>query len=102
MIKVKIEIFTAATLVLSCEAGFSHVWAENCRDIPEGRFRFECRLKAHPGLAELRQKCYNEALAMGLPLGEGHQNQTGVGAGPIRDYVKSCMQRATFAARKNR
>lgn len=91
------KIAAAAAVLFS--AGISDAHAQNCRDLPQGQSRWQCAVKRHPHLAVVRQKCYDEAKAMGLgaTMGEGHQNKPGVGVGGIADYTRGCIHR-TIAA----
>lgn len=99
MITTIAKIAVVATVAMSLEAGIRDAHAQNCRDIPDGPFRYQCRLKKHPGLDAIRDKCFDEARAMDFHAGEGHQNQVGVGVGPIANYVRACIRRATSGGR---
>ena len=61
--------------------------AENCMTYPPGPERFACASATHPGLADKRERCKQEAEGMGL---HPAHNMDGLS---FRNYVMACMRR---------
>jgi hypothetical protein len=62
--------------------------AEDCKQYPQGPFRFECASRNHPELLAKRERCEEEGRQMGLQRGAGKG-----AAGGLPGYVRACMQR---------